>query len=65
MWASIGRFILEFIFAKIVALISAAVAKLLRRKKIDEESSESVDKLKKAKTGEEIDEASDDALNGL
>lgn len=63
--AAVCTKIIESLGRKIWAVVSAAVFVYMRRKKIDEESKESVDPLKKAKTGEEIDKASDDALSGF
>lgn len=62
--AAVGTKILEWILAKVWALVEAAVRLYLKNKKIDEESRESVEPLEKAKTGDEIDKASDPALGG-
>lgn len=61
--AALGSKILEWFITKVWSWISDAVSKILRRKKIDEESADSVKPLKEAKTGAEIDKAADSALD--
>lgn len=68
----VGKLALEFLWGKLVGLFTklaaAAKAEWDRRqlnKKIKEDAEASVDPLKKAKTKEEIDAATDDALDGV
>jgi hypothetical protein len=53
----------QWLISWVAGLVAAAVARYLRRKQIDEESQNSTDPLKKAKTGDEIDKATDSALD--
>lgn len=61
--ATLGAKIVEFLLTKVWAWVSDVVSKIMRRKKIDEESADSVKPLKEAKTGAEIDKAADSALD--
>ena len=65
MLATIGRFLLDWFLSKIVAWVGAFIAKMKRRDEIKEESKESVEPLKKAKTEEEIDAAIPKSLDGF
>ena len=65
MWATIGNFILNFVLKKIVAFLSALAAMVWKREKIDKDTSDKAKKMKDAKTGEEIDDATDDMLSKL
>lgn len=55
----VGPIIVE----KLGGAIKAVVHKIRRDKQIEDEARQSVEKLKNAKTGKEIDDAADDALN--
>lgn len=61
----IAQFVLDYVFKKLWAWITNAIRTWLRRKQIDKESKQSVEPLKKAQTAEEIDRATDDALDGF
>lgn len=67
MFATIGRFILDYIVSKAVEWLTALFAKLRRQKEIEEKAKESVDSLKKADPNNEkkIDEGAKDALDGF
>lgn len=53
----------EWLLSKLSAFVAAAIQTAIRRKKIDDASGDSVQPLKDAKTGDEIDKASDSALD--
>lgn len=55
--------VLQWALEKLWAFVSAAVTRYQRLKKIDDEAQASVQPLKDGKTGAEIDQASDSALN--
>ena len=57
----VGPFLVE----KIGGAIKGAMTKLRRNKEIDDEAKRSVEKLKDAKTGKEVDDAADDVLGGV
>lgn len=65
MWQKLGQFVLNFIVGKLAEAIATWWKKRQRHKEIDREAEKSTKPLKDAKTAEEIDHATDDALNGL
>lgn len=52
----------EWLLTKLVGLVQGLIEKMMLRKKIEDDAKDSVQPLKDAKTGDEIDAASDDAL---
>lgn len=58
----LGKFVLEFLWGKLVAFLSAVAAKLKRQKQIDDHAEEAAKPLKEAESAEDIDKAIDDAL---
>lgn len=63
--ASLLAQIVEWLLSKGAAAITALISKLVKRKQIIDESQESVQPLKDATTGEQIDKATDSTLSGL
>ena len=63
--AGIGAKIVEIIFGDLTAWIQKQYAAYQAKKAIQNAANQSLDALNKAKTGAEIDSASDDALNNL
>lgn len=70
--AWLGKLVLGFIWSKLAVFfgglitgIAGAIAHGAARKKSKEDADTSVDPLKKAETGKEIDDATDDALGGF
>lgn len=61
----LGKLFLEFIWGKLVAWLSGIAARFKRQKEIEKEAEESVKPLKDAKTADEIDKATDSALDGF
>lgn len=61
----LGGLVLNFVWGKLTAFLTSLVAFLKRNKEIDDAAKESVKPLKNAQTGEEIDNATDDALGGV
>jgi hypothetical protein len=57
--------VLEWIISKVLATISKNRAQAALDQKAKDEAQQSVDALKNAKTGEEIDKATDSTLSGL
>ena len=61
----IGEIIFEKILAGLLAYAREKKAAYDRAQEIKKEASDSVKKLKDAKDGKEVEDASDDALNGV
>lgn len=57
----VGNFVMEWAYRKVARLVSS----FFRKKTVEKEAKESVGPLKKAETGEEISNATDDALGGM
>lgn len=53
----------QWLLTKLFDLGKAFVDKMLRRKKIEDQANDSVEPLKEAKTGAEVDKATDSALD--
>jgi hypothetical protein len=65
MLASIGKFVLDWLAAKVLAFLAGLYAIATRRKQVDREAEESVKPIKDAVTEKEIDESARDTLGGL
>ncbi len=62
---TLAFWVMEWIMTKIVVLFTKARERMNRDERIKREAEKSVEPLKKAKTSDEIDKASDDALGGF
>lgn len=65
MLAGIGKFVLDWLLAKLLAFAGGLVRVLMRRKEVEKNAEESVKPIKDAVTEEEIDESTRDTLGGL
>jgi hypothetical protein len=63
--AWVVQFFVNKIFRRVWTAIQKAIAQWKRGKEIKKEAKESVEPLKRAQTAEEIDAATDDALDGF
>lgn len=63
--AWIWKYLAQTLIGWLVEILGGLIARALRRKKIEEKAKESVEPLKKAKSADEIDKASDEALDGF
>lgn len=63
--SALGRFVIDIIVSKLAQIANDIYLSQKRRKENKEKSQESVDPLKKAKTADEIDKATDSALDGF
>lgn len=61
----VGQYLLQYELGKITDWVKGAIAKKEAQKKNAEEAAKSVAPLQKAQTAEEIDAATDDALDKL
>lgn len=59
----LGKLVIDIVIGKLVAWAKSVIATREARKKAQEEAAKSVQPLKDAKTGEEIDKATNDALD--
>lgn len=57
--------VLNWLWGKILAFAQGLAALFKQRADTQKSAEQSIDALKKAETAKEIDDASDDALNGL
>lgn len=55
--------VLQWLLEKLGSYLNAVFKRLKKEKEIEEEAKASVEDLKKAKTGEEVDKATDTALD--
>lgn len=60
-----GKFVLQFLLGKLIEWVKATKANYDAKKAIEKEARDSVQKLKDAKTAQEVDDATDDALDGV
>lgn len=61
----VARLFLTMIVERLGAYLAQTYARWKRNKQIDEQAKQSTEPLKNAKTGQEIDDATDDALGHL
>ncbi len=59
----LGKLVIDLLIGRLVAWAKKAIADREARKAREEEAKKSVQKLKDAKTGKEVDDATDDALD--
>lgn len=65
MWQKLGQLVLNFLLGKLAEWAAAYFQRLKRHKEIDREAEKSTQPLKEAKSGAEIDKATDSALDGF
>ena len=58
-------FILQWVWTKLLTIVGGFLARFKKREQIQKDAEKSVEPLKKAETAQEIDDAADDALDGL
>lgn len=61
----LGKLLLDWLWEKLYAFLSGLWKRKQREGKIQKEAESSVEPLKRAETGKEIDDATDDALRKL
>lgn len=61
----LGKLLLDWLWGKLYAFLSGLWKKKSREDSIQREAEASVESLKQAETGKEIDDATDDALRKL